>query len=80
MDETQLLLDMPMKNTIETKGRRCIPYLNTGKERKRISVVLCASECGLKLQPMLVVKDNKRLEHETRVIGIPVFNSKKFCM
>jgi len=25
MDETPLYLDMPMKNTIETKGKRCIP-------------------------------------------------------
>jgi hypothetical protein len=50
MDEALLWLDMPMKNTIETKGRRCITYLNTGKERKQISVVLCATEYGHKLQ------------------------------
>jgi hypothetical protein len=46
-DETLLLLDKPKKNTIETKDRRCIPYLNTGRERKPISVVLCATEYGL---------------------------------
>lgn len=41
MDETPLYLDMSMKRTIETKGKRCVPYLNTGNERKRVSVVLC---------------------------------------
>jgi peroxiredoxin family protein len=80
MDEMLLLLDMSMKNTIETKGRRCIPYLNTGMERKRISVIPCASEYGLKLQLMLIVKENKRLEQETRVIGIRAFKTERFCI
>jgi hypothetical protein len=26
MDDTPLYLDMPVKRTIEIKGRRCVPY------------------------------------------------------
>jgi hypothetical protein len=44
---------------IETNGRRCIPYMNTGSERKRISVVLSVSEYGHKLHLILAVKDNE---------------------
>jgi hypothetical protein len=56
MDKTPLYFDMPFKGTIDTKGRRRIPYLNTEKERKRVYVVLSVSEYGHKLHPMLVVK------------------------
>jgi hypothetical protein len=53
MDEMPLFLDMPMKRTMEVKGRRSVPYLNTGNERKRISVVLCCSEHGQKMSQCL---------------------------
>jgi hypothetical protein len=40
MNKTLLcFIHVPFKGTIETKGRRHIAYLNSGKERKRISVL-----------------------------------------
>jgi hypothetical protein len=41
MDEMPLLLDMPMKRTMEVKCRRNVLYLNTGNER-RGSQLACA--------------------------------------
>jgi hypothetical protein len=80
IDETPLLLDMPMKRTMEVKGRRNVPYWNTGNERKRISVVLCCSEHGQKMSPMLVIKEDRRLEQGTCAKGIPVFKRKNSYM
>jgi hypothetical protein len=36
MNETPLYLDMPVKRTIEIKGRRCVPYLNIGMNEKGV--------------------------------------------
>jgi hypothetical protein len=66
MEETPVLLDMVTKRT---KGRGIVTYLNTGNERKRISVVLCFSEYGQKMSLLLVLKtfDGWRKIHALRV-------------
>jgi hypothetical protein len=80
MDETPLLLDMPMKRSIEVKGKKCVPYVNTGNERKRVSVILCVSEYGQKMIPMLVVSDNHRFEQGTCINGLTAFKQKNTFM
>jgi len=55
MDETPLWLDMPYRTTIESKGARRVPCATTGSEKKRVTVVLCASQHGQKMPPCLIV-------------------------
>ncbi|GFT17196.1 hypothetical protein TNCV_4739071 [Trichonephila clavipes] len=62
MDEVPLSFDIPPTRTVD--GASSIPINTTGNERTSFTVVLCCAANGLKLPPMLILKE-KRSQKKT---------------
>ena len=72
MDETPVWLDMPAKRMIHQRGAPTVSRLSTGSEGRRVTVVLCCSDNGDKMAPIMVVRNNEGISGGELVEGIRV--------
>ena len=81
MDETPVWFDMPAKRTIDRKGSKRVPILTTGNEKKRVTLVLCCSNKGDKMQPALIVRGQSD-QHSTSAVlnGVRIWHQPKGWM
>ena len=62
LDETEIILNMPPKNTIQNKGDKTLKIKTIGPEKERVSIILANSALGSKLPPLLIFKGKKEAE------------------
>ena len=56
MDEVPMTFDSPNARTVDQTGVNTVPITTTGHEKTHFTVVLCCSESGEKVKPMVIFK------------------------
>lgn len=55
-DQAPMFFDIPLNYIVESKGAKQVRMLSTGKEKNRITAMLCCMADGHKLDPFLIFK------------------------